>query len=295
MNEIENYYLTIFTPTYNRGYILSNLFESLQRQTCKKFEWLIVDDGSTDNTKQEIESFKRKAEFEIRYYYEENAGKHVAINIGARLAKYEWFFIVDSDDTLTDDAISIAIKYCKQIYCDNRFGGVAGIRTYSNGTIIGSQVKQTVIDATAIEYRFKYKIKGDRAEIVRTRLLREYPFPVIENEKFFPESYIWYSMSRDNVLFRWFSEPIYITEYLDDGLTKNWHSTIARSPISTMISENVLVGMRNVPLTARIKNCINYYRHGIYAGIKISALLSDSEDKPLSIFCIPIALLIRFK
>ena len=104
--------ITVFTPTYNRAYTLERLYKSLLNQTSYDFEWLIVDDGSTDNTSELIKSFQNNQLFDVRYYKQGNGGKHVAINKGVELAEGELFFIVDSDDYLTDDAIAITKKYC---------------------------------------------------------------------------------------------------------------------------------------------------------------------------------------
>lgn len=120
--------ITVFTPAYNRGYVLERLFDSLQKQTCKEFEWLVIDDGSTDETKDLLSSFAQRANFPMRYRRQKNSGKHVAINRGAQLAKGEWFFIVDSDDWLPSDSIEVNSRYIEQIADDPAFAGVSGVR-----------------------------------------------------------------------------------------------------------------------------------------------------------------------
>ena len=119
--------ITVFTPCYNRAYALQRLFESLQAQGSSDFEWLIVDDGSTDRTDELCRGFARDANFPVRYMRQENSGKHVAINRGAVEARGEWFFIVDSDDFLPPDSIETNERYLAQIETDPGFAGVSGV------------------------------------------------------------------------------------------------------------------------------------------------------------------------
>ena len=120
--------ITVFTPTYNRGNLLQCVYESLQKQTYKDFEWVIVDDGSTDETERIVTEFKNGATFPIIYKKKKNEGKHIAINEGCRLARGEWFFIVDSDDYLTDDALDTVNYYSDKIKDKPDFAGVVGLR-----------------------------------------------------------------------------------------------------------------------------------------------------------------------
>lgn len=120
--------ITVFTPTYNRGKLLYRVYESLQKQTYKDFEWVIVDDGSTDETERIVTELKNEAKFSIIYKKKKNEGKHIAINEGCRLARGEWFFIVDSDDYLTDDALDTVNYYSNEIRDKSDFAGVVGLR-----------------------------------------------------------------------------------------------------------------------------------------------------------------------
>lgn len=120
--------ITVFTPTFNRAYTLERLFKSLMEQSCRDFEWVVVDDGSNDNTRELLEIFSQTATFPMRYEVQENSGKHVAINRGAAIATGEWFFIVDSDDWLPEDSIEINSRYLSQVAEDPSFAGVSGAR-----------------------------------------------------------------------------------------------------------------------------------------------------------------------
>ena len=155
--------ITVFTPTFNRAYIIDNLYRSLLRQTDKDFEWIIVDDGSTDDTAKYVEGIQKNDNgFTITYTIQQNGGKHRAINRGVTLANGELFFIVDSDDYLTDDAIEKIKKWRNTLTPNCKWAGVSGLRGYTNGTIVG-QMKQNVeyIDASNLERKQK-KLLGDK-------------------------------------------------------------------------------------------------------------------------------------
>ena len=176
--------ITVFTPTFNRGYIIETLYRSLCRQTNKDFEWLVVDDGSTDNTQELIQSFVKEALIEIRYIKQPNGGKHRALNRGVKAAIGELFFIVDSDDYLADNALEQIAKHYDDIRDDASFAGVCGIRAFFSGKRIGGDCDFGILDCSSLDFRYKYHYKGDMAEVFKTEILRQYPFPEIEGEKF---------------------------------------------------------------------------------------------------------------
>lgn len=213
-------FITIFTPTYNRAIEIVGLYNSLREQTTKlKFEWVIVDDGSTDSTEVLINKLKNECDlFPIYYFKQNNQGKHSAINKGVKLAKGKLFYIVDSDDKLPKNAIDIIGDLYNQIKDKENFAGFSGIRITPNGELIGSTFKVEYIDCTALE-RSKHKIKGDKAEVYYTEILKEYPFPVFKGENFITESVVWYRIANDGYKIRWTNEEIYICDYLPGGLS----------------------------------------------------------------------------
>lgn len=245
--------ITIFTPTYNRAFLLPKLYESLKSQTFKDFEWLIVDDGSTDGTRDLIDGWIKESLLDIRYYYQENGGKHRAINKGVPLAKGEWFFIVDSDDYLPDSSLEIANKWLKTVEDDDSFAGVSGMRRINGNE---PKVNFEVIDQSPI--RINEYIRVDKAEIFKTAILKEYPFPDIPGEKFCAEGLIWSRIGLRYKL-RYFNEVIYFCEYLDEGLTKS--SLINRRKNPTYASIIYREQMRDMPaLKEKIRAAINYWR-----------------------------------
>ena len=214
--------ISVFTPTYNRAYMLENLYQSLLKQKANiEFEWIIVDDGSTDETEKKVNNWLNNNNFEIIYDKQVNSGKHIAINRGLELAKGKLFFIVDSDDYLTDNALEIIQKWEKTLpYSKEKFAGIAGLKGFNKQNTIGQTFKKEYLDATSLE-RNKFNIKGDKAEVFYTNILKEYKFPQFENEKFMSEAYIWNRIALDGYKLRWFNEILLICDYKEDGLTKN--------------------------------------------------------------------------
>ncbi|EDL65255.1 glycosyltransferase family 2 protein [Bacillus sp. SG-1] len=220
-DEKNQYGITIFTATYNRAYIIDQLYESLKKQTVKDFEWIIIDDGSTDNTLNLLEEWKHSENnFTIRFVQTQNGGKHRAINIGMEMSNGELFFIVDSDDHLPETAIETILRWYPGIKDHPMYAGLGGLKAYRNGSIVGRTFNGEYVDATSLE-RIRLRLIGDKAEIFKTKIVKEYKFPEIENEKFIPEGIIWNRIANDGLKIRWFNEVVYLCEYLEDGLTSN--------------------------------------------------------------------------
>lgn len=217
--------ITVFTATYNRESLLPRLYKSLAEQTNKNFEWLIIDDESTDSTEKLINKWiENEKSFQIRYIKQEHGGKYRALNKGFLEANGEYFFIVDSDDYLTNTAIEKSCSWIKEIEISNKnLAGVAGLKAYENGRISGGNPKiddKGWIDADCFE-REKYGLGGEKAEIFKTDILRDHLFPEFEGEFFLTEAVCWNSIYADGYKLRWFNEIIYKFEYLEDGLTKS--------------------------------------------------------------------------
>lgn len=186
------YVFTVFTPTFNRAHTLARVYCSLKRQTFKNFEWLIIDDGSTDNTNELVMSWKNEAWFEIRYYKQKNYGKHVAINRAVRFAQGKLFLIADSDDSFLSSTLERLYFHWNSIPSNEkeRYFAVACHTIDSNGKMIGSRFPFDPTDSNSEEILYRYKVSGEKWGVQRTDVLMCYPFPEIET-KCFPEFYIW--------------------------------------------------------------------------------------------------------
>lgn len=212
--------ITVMTPTYNRAYILEKAYLSLKKQTCFDFEWIIIDDGSSDHTEQMAKKWIAECQdFSITYFKQPNGGKHRAINRGVKMARYDWFLILDSDDMLTESAVAKVHKWITEVSNLEGFAGIAGLKGHGR-SVVGGQPLERYIDATNLE-RQKYGLLGDKAEVYKTEILKKYPFPEFEGENFIRESAVWDRIAKDGLKLRWYSEIIYLCEYIEDGLTRN--------------------------------------------------------------------------
>lgn len=279
--------ITVFTPAYNRAHLLPRLYESLCRQTYKDFEWVVVDDGSTDETavlfhlnvndndngncsfESNLVNVNVSVTVKTRYFLQENGGKHRAINRGVKEARGELFLILDSDDTLPPRSLELINYYYQQIKDDKSFGGVCGYMAHHDGTIIGRGNDEKVLDANSIEMRYKYGIQGDMLEVFRTEVMREIPFPDIPGEKFVPEALVWNRIACKYRL-RVFHEVVYFRDYLDGGLTDKIVKIRMTSPIASMMTYAELNGY-DIPLVSKLKAAINYWRF---------RFCSDAKEKP---------------
>ena len=260
--EKDNINITVFTPAYNRAYTLERLYNSLLLQRDVTFEWLIIDDGSTDNTAEVVEKFKKENLIVINYHYVKNGGKHRAINLGARFAEGELFFIVDSDDMLTKDSLTKVYKYYKSILEIDDFIGVAGLVANLNNEVIGTMSGFDYLDTDMLSYREVFKYKGDRAEVFVTGKFKDFPFPEYENEKFCPEALVWNRISQKYKM-RYFNEIIYQCEYLDDGLTASIFKVRKDSPIATLMHYSELSSY-SISLFSKIRAAVNFWRFSFY-------------------------------
>ena len=209
--------ISIFTPTYNRAYTLGALYESLRKQTCQDFEWIIVDDGSTDNTEELCRGFYSYL-FPIHYFKIPNHGKHIAINFEIQKALGEWFFIVDSDDQLPEHSIENIKKESEKISDKKDIAVLCGMKFYKNGERVGGNLNFKEIDCSALDFRYKYHIKGDAAEAIRTTVIKKYPFPEFDDERFCPEALLFNRIARKYKT-HYFNKNVYLCEYLTDGLS----------------------------------------------------------------------------
>lgn len=254
-------FITILTPTYNRASLLPRLFDSLLRQTNKDFEWIVVDDGSTDDTREVVANLKEKCggAFPMDYVYKANGGKHMAINIGAERARGELLFIADSDDLLTDDALETVENSWHDISDDKSFAGIAGLDiTMDTREVIGSGLPQEHIDCNAIDIRYRHHVTGDMKEVFRTEVLREFPFPEFTGERFCPEQLVWFRMARRYRL-RYINKPIYIADYQPDGITAGITRARMRNPSASMLTYAELTECP-VPFLVKVKAAINFWR-----------------------------------
>ncbi|MCO4469864.1 Glycosyl transferases involved in cell wall biogenesis [Streptococcus infantarius subsp. infantarius] len=286
--------LTILTPTYNRGYILDRLYMSLLNQTDNDFEWLIVDDGSTDDTLNIVESFKKDNKLKIRYIRQENGGKHRALNTGIREIESDLIFIVDSDDYLLPEAVHEISRIHQEFGYDKSICGYSFLRCFPNLNINGSKFKTSPYISDYVSCRINEGVDGDKAEVYKTSVLKKYPFLEVPNENFLFEDYVWIQMANSYKTVH-VNISIYVGDYLEDGLTKNIDKKKISNPIG-MVERANIIGKSNANLIFKIKAMIMLIVYGLVAKLSFFKILDKSFNKFLCILLyVPSQMYFKFK
>lgn len=238
--------LTIHTATYNRAYILGKAYESLCAQTCKDFEWIITDDGSTDGTDVLVRSWQEKENgFPIVYNPLKHVGLPRALNSGVACASGQWFMRLDSDDHLLPCTVEKVLGWIAEIEDQEEFVGIGFARCQPDGTFMKNQTPlidpDGYVDASNTE-REKYHLDMDMCEAERTSLLRRFPHQVWPTESFAPEQLNHNAMALAGYKYRWRAEKLYICDYLTDGLTQN-DRIVKNNPMgyAMMHNQNILL------------------------------------------------------
>ena len=253
--------ITIFTPSYNRKDTLPRLYESLKRQTVKEFQWIVVDDGSEDGIGKLMADYINEGAMDIIYEYQKNSGRMRAVNRGVQLAQGEYFFIVDSDDYITDTCVETILKEAKELP-ENLGGMIFRKIDMASGKVTGKPYPEYRIDSSPIEIVYKLGIDGDKAEVFKTDILKKNPFKEFEGEKFIPEATVWVKIGEEYKM-RYIDEGIYFFEYLEDGYTKNFNSLMRKNPKGFEFYYQEMLKY-NIPFTNKIKFIIRLLQSKYY-------------------------------
>lgn len=247
--------ITIFTPTYNRAHILHRLYDSLKKQTVSDFEWLIVDDGSIDDTELIVKKWINENIINIRYIRQENGGKPRAFNKGVKNAKGELFFCVDSDDYVPADCVKEIIE-CWAGVKDSNVAGIVALKTDEKGKPLCDKFPQNVTETTTFDLVRKHNCKGEKSLVYKTSVLKEYPYPEIDVEKFVTECVVYDKIDLSYVMVL-LDKVLTICEYQSDGLTANIFSTMINNPTGYKIYYKQRIDM-SYTLKERIGYIIRY-------------------------------------
>lgn len=221
--------LTIFTPTYNRAYILEKLYESLINQTCKEFIWLIVDDGSKDNTKELVTGWIKENKIEIKYIFQTNGGKMRAHNTGVKNCETKLFFCVDSDDYIVKNAVDEILNHSQELLKNDNLSAIVAYKGLSESKVIGNEFPKNIKES-ALNDLYRKGFKGDTSLIFKTEILKNYLFPEIDGEKFITEDYS-YSLIDEKYKMLVLPEILTVCEYREDGYTQNIVRYTINNPI----------------------------------------------------------------
>lgn len=277
--------LTIFTPAYNRAHTLHLGYEALLRQTCKDFEWLIIDDGSTDNTQELVKGWIAENKIPIRYHYQENQGMHGAHNTAYRLITTELNTCIDSDDYMPDDAVEKIVTFWKK-YGNEKVAGIIGLDQTLLGNIIGTTFPKELKETTLFGF-YENGGKGDKKLVYRTDIIKQYPeYPIFEGEKYVGLAYKYYCVDEDFPLLP-LNEVLCIVEYQEDGSSMNMYKQYWRNPQGFAFYRK-----KEMMITRNIKRkfivCAHYVSSSIMS--RNWRFIQESPEKLLTFLAIPIGL-----
>lgn len=280
--------ISIITPTYNREKELGRVYESLLKQSNKDFEWLVVDDGSVDNTKSLVENYIKEKKINIRLLTKENGGKPSAYNLGVENAKGELLLCLDSDDALVEDAIETILEDYFIIKDNEQCAGlVYNCEDIASKEIIGTPLPDGFFDTYYNIYE-KYQVKGDKAQVIKTKVAKEYPFPIIDGEKFVPEALVNNRISKKyNFLYR--DKAVMQKEYLTDGYSANYFNLVKRNPMSNRLYFKELYELKST-----LYNVYGYILFSIYAHVGFKKIVREHKAK-FKVICLYIPTLIVSK
>lgn len=281
--------ITIYTPTYNRAFCINNLYESLLRQTNKNFEWLIVDDGSEDETKSLVDSWIEKGDILIRYIYQENKGKQEAVNLAHSLITNELNTCVDSDDYLVDDAVDYILKIWNKVKRDDSIAGFVGLDAYKDGKIVGSKFPNKLKIAKFSDFDTKHKILGDKKFIYITKIIHKFPkYPSIANEKFPAPGYLYRLIDQEYDLYL-VNKVLCIVEYLEDGISKNKFKQFMTSPNSFAFYRHERMRLSK-SFKEKFKNAIHYVNSCLFAK---KSIFKNNDYVMVTFFALPFGLMLN--
>lgn len=257
--------ITIFTPTYNRAQLLPRLKQSLEQQSCFEFEWLIIDDGSIDETNSLVNKWLQEdLPFPLNYVKVPNGGKPRAINRACELAQTEWLFILDSDDYVTSDCVEFLSQQIKGIEDDKNMVGVGVLRGHDCDTPLRKVNFNLSINASNLE-RSKYGLDVDCNEVYRISVLRLFPFEVWPNEIFSPEAVVMNEMALAGYRLRWCNKICVISEYQEDGMTRGAWGLMKRNPMGYAMMWNHQIKCEH-RTKSRLENAIHFVSQCVLAG-----------------------------
>ena len=280
--------LTIFTPSYNRAYTLHKCYQSLKHQTNSNFKWLIVDDGSTDNTRQLVESWIEESKLDIKYIYQENQGMHGAHNTAYENIETELNICIDSDDYMPYDAVENILKF----WNNNKrldLAGIAGLDAYEDKLVIGTEFPPNLKESTLFDLYNKYGVKGDKKLVYRSELTKKYVYPVFEGEKYVGLDYKYKKIDETHKL-ALMNKVICVVEYMEDGSSNNMLNQYRRNPKGFAFYR--IENMKNPKgkLLYKLKENIHYVSSSLIS--KNKKFIYESPCKILTIISIPIGFIL---
>ncbi len=281
---MDRYSITIFTPTYNRAHTLPELYQSLCFQSCKDFEWIVVDDGSTDGTNKLIEGWIGEKKISIRYFFQENAGKMAAHNLAVDHSRSDWFMCLDSDDKLFDQhVVDNCIHFWQQMSAslsEEVLSKVCGIISYKSIRENHNLFPRGMQNVHLSELR-RSGYKGETVIMVKSAILTSHKFPHFEGEKFVTDTYLYEQLDKDHI-FLLMDSPTQICKYNPDGYSFNYRRLLFSNPLGYRAYHDQRIALGQ---DGKLKSAICYDAISIRIGMK--SFLSSSSAPLLCILMLP--------
>jgi glycosyltransferase involved in cell wall biosynthesis len=282
--------VTVITPTYNRSRVLRRLYESLCRQTSQSFEWLVIDDGSTDETPQLLAAWTRHAPFPLRWVREANAGKHIALNAAYERIATPYVAMMDSDDWYTDDGLEVLVRHWDAIPGAQRheFASVEGTTVYPDGTPTMARFPSDVFDCDALTMTTRYGLRGDTMGMFRTDVLISYPFP--EYEGYVIEGLVWNRIAA-RYRTRFVNEVVAFKEYQPDGLS-DWTAAkvISAARGFRQFNEELLWSPIRLPMAQRLRAYANFVRFSSHTRLSFRCQARSCPRRTLWLATAPVGI-----
>ncbi|MBJ8070108.1 MULTISPECIES: glycosyltransferase family 2 protein [Bacillus] len=280
--------LTIFTPTYNRAYCLQGCYESLKEQTCKDFIWLIIDDGSDDNTKELVHSWISEDYIDIGYYWQPNQGMHGAHNTAYEMIDTELNVCIDSDDSMPSDAVEKIITFWNE-NGNEQVSGIIALDLYKDEKVIGSKLPLNLKRSTLFNLYNKHGVTGDKKLVYRTELTKKYPYPIFKNEKYVGLAYKYYMLDQKYEMLL-MNEALCYVEYMPDGSSMNMLNQYRKNPRGFAFYRKELM---KLPFTNRVfkyRQAVHYVSSSFMARNK--RFIQESPCKGLTICALPFGIIL---
>jgi len=281
--------LTIFTPTYNRAYSLHLVYEALLRQTSNDFEWLIIDDGSTDDTKQLVQGWIDENKIKIRYIYQQNQGMHGGHNTAYDNITTEYNTCIDSDDYMPDNAVAEILKNVQGL--DASFAGIVGLDIDKTGHVTGTSFPEGLHKTTLRDIYGIHSVTGDKKLVLKTDIIRKYPkYPLFPGEKFVPLGHL-YSLIDNDYFLKPVNIPFVVVEYLPDGSSLNMLKQYRKNPRGFAFTRVHKIKNSN-SASERFKNAVHLVSSAMFT--KDISLLKQSKSPFLILAASPFGLALNF-